>query len=445
MDLISGEKLKTGLLSRMVAWKVLQAVAAGAYADVALERSLRKYQLSSLDRNLAMEIAYGAIRQRYLLDCWIDCYGKVSSLKQPPMLRWLLHLGLYQLLFMERIPPAAAINLTVELAKKSKLVRLASVVNGVLRAAQRAIELGNELPEPTSLAEKLAQKYSFPFWLAENLINWKGLVEAESFAKASNQKPTCDLRVNRLRATPQSVKALFDEACITSSFIDSCPDGIEVSAGLGDMRKWPGFQEGFWSVQDRSAQLITPLLNPQPGHRILDACSAPGGKSTHLAELINNQGEILAIDRSPGRLGRVSTNADRLGCDCIKTLAADSSLLLKQKPSLRGTFNRILLDAPCSGLGTLSRHPDARWRISPARVDELVALQSKLLEGIFPLLSPGGRMIYSTCTIHPEENNNLIMNFLSIHPSLKLVDEKHIWPDVYKHGDGFYAAVLELM
>ncbi|WP_320668173.1 16S rRNA (cytosine(967)-C(5))-methyltransferase [Prochlorococcus sp. MIT 1307] len=437
------ETSKTGLLSRKAAWEVLMAVAAGAYADVAFDRVLSKYSLSEVDRRLAMEIAFGAIRQRYLLDCWLDFFGKVTSSKQPPKLRWLLHIGLYQLLVMERIPSSAALNTTVELAKASKLSRLAPVVNGVLRAAQRAKDDGKEIPLPEKPAAKLAQLHSFPLWLAADLIAWRGEVAAGEIAKASNQVPPFDLRVNRLRTTPEIMKQVFEDAGIESVFVDDCPDGLQVKLGFGDLRKWPGYEEGYWCVQDRAAQWVSPLLEPQPGETVLDACSAPGGKTTHLIELMGDKGEVWAVDRSKDRLKRLAANANRLGCNCLHLLAADSSSLLEINPRWSGFFQKILLDAPCSGLGTLARHPDARWRISRAQVDELVALQSKLLEGVLPLLGRGGRIVYSTCTIHPDENEHQIARFLKLHPELILKEEKQLWPDLINPGDGFYAAVIE--
>ncbi len=176
---------------------------------------------------------------------------------------------------------------------------------------------------------------------------------------------------------------------------------------------------------------------------MLDACAAPGGKSTHLAELMEDQGDLWAVDRSSERLKRVRENAARLGITCINILASDATTLMQKKPAWLGYFQKILVDAPCSGLGTLARHPDARWRIRPERIQRLVALQEELLEKLLPLLSPGGRMVYSTCTIHPDENHRLIKRFVARHPELKIKVERQIWPDCEQGGDGFYAAALD--
>jgi 16S rRNA (cytosine967-C5)-methyltransferase len=356
-------------------------------------------------------------------------------------LRWLLHLGLYQVLRMQRIPAAAAVDTTVELAKRHRLSKLSPVVNGVLRSALRAKEAGETLPVPDPPAERLALCHSLPTWLAESLLSWSGPDQAERVAVACNQVPPLDLRVNRLCSTPEVVAAELAEAGVPTKPIDGCPDGLQVLAPAGDLRRWPGFEQGHWSVQDRSAQGVAPLLAPQPGDRILDACAAPGGKATHLAELMGDRGEIWAVDRSAGRLKRVAANAARLGCGSIHALAADATDLLGQKPEWRGSFQRILLDVPCSGLGTLSRHPDARWRVTPATVEELLPLQAQLLAAMLPLLAPGGRLVYATCTIHPSENLAQVNKLLKEHADFQLECEQQRWPDP-EGGDGFYTAVI---
>ena len=443
MSLLS-DSAPIGLLPRRLAWDVLQAVAAGAYADVALERVLRERDLKPSDRGLVTELAYGAIRQRRTLDAWLDRLGKVPAEKQPPKLRWLLHVGLYQLLLMERIPDSAAVNTAVELAKTSKgLARLAPVVNGVLRAALRAREAGETLQRPNDLPAQLAQAHSLPDWFTQLLIEWRGAEGAAAVASACNRVPDLDLRVNRLRSSPAQVQQDLAAAGISSEPIVGCPDGLRISGHSGDLRQWPGYAEGHWCVQDCSAQWIAPLLDPQPGDRILDACAAPGGKATHVAELVGDQAEIWAVDRSAGRLKRVAANAARLGLASINALAADAANLLEQRPQWRESFQRILIDAPCSGLGTLARHPDARWRVTPQSIRGLLPQQQALLDGLLPLLAPQGVLVYATCTIHPDENQKQIQALLKRHPSLCLEQESQLWPDQASGGDGFYSAVLK--
>ena len=329
---------------------MLQAVAAGAYADVALERALRDRPLQGPDRGLATEMAYGAIRQRRRLDAWLDRVGRVPALKQPPKLRWLLHVGLYQLFWMERVPESAAVNTCVELAKTQGLARLAPVVNGMLRAALRARDQGESPACSGDAAVQLAFEHSLPDWLAELWLQWRDQQGATAVAAACNQVPPLDLRVNRLRATPAGVAAALAEAGHATAPIPGLSDGLTLLGSSGDLRRWPGYDDGHWCVQDRAAQWVAPLLAAQPGERILDACAAPGGKATHLAELMGDEGEIWAVDRSPGRLKRVAANAARLGLGSIHALAADAATLLKDRPQWSGSFQRILIDA-LSGLG----------------------------------------------------------------------------------------------
>ncbi len=431
-----------GLVVRKAALEVIQAVGGGAFADVALDRTFRVYSLKSIDKALITELSYGAISQRYYLDRWIDFLGKVPAKKQPPILRWLLHLGLYQILKMERIPPAAAINTTVELTKTLHLKKLAPVVNGILRSALRSKKGGLSLPKSKNPSLELAKNESLPLWLADELIGWRGVEDAQKIAQAFNSVSPIDIRVNKLRAEIKYVKEIFDSFGIKNQLISGCPYGLEVPAGVGEPKKWPGYNEGKWSVQDRSSQLIAPLLKPLPGEKILDACAAPGGKSTHIAELINNNGRIWSVDRSTRRSKKISANAERLGINCLELVVSDSNELLIKHPEWRGFFDRILIDAPCSGLGTLARHPDARWRMNKDNILDLVSLQSKLLNSLSPLLKNGGKLVYSTCTIHPDENCNQIKNFLQLRSEFLLEYEKQIWPGEKETGDGFYIAVL---
>jgi len=445
-----------GLEPRHGAWRVLRAVAAGAYADRALERELAGARLTPRDRALATELAYGAIRQRRLLDGWINALARVPAERQPPDLRWLLHVGLYQLLFSQRVPASAAVSTSVELARRIGLTRLAPVVNGILRGVQRRRPPGVDsaspsgepcapwegLALPADPAESLALRPSLPPWLATELLHWLPAEAAEAFGRAANATPPVDLRLNPIRCQRPDQLAAFAAAGVEAEPLPAAPLGLTLPGRGGDPRQLPGFAEGHWCVQDRHAQAVVPLLDPQPGESILDACAAPGGKTTQIAEAVADRAEIWAVDRCPERLQRVVANAERLGHGCIHPLAADAAELLTLRPDWRGRFQRILLDAPCSGLGTLARHADARWRVDPAAIEELVAVQDRLLAGLAPLLAPGGRLVYATCTVHPRENGERIVAFLAEHSGWQLRQQQQWWPDA-GGGDGFYAAVLQ--
>jgi 16S rRNA (cytosine967-C5)-methyltransferase len=436
-----------GLAPRLLAWNALQAVAAGAYADAALERLLARGSLSGPDRALATELVYGAIRQRRLLDAWIDALGRVCAERQPPRLRWLLHVGLYQLLFCARIPASAAVSTTVELARAGGLARLAPVVNGLLRTLLRrrgeapaAPWSGLELPADP--AASLALRHSLPDWLASDLLAWLPVERAEAFAQACNTPPPLDLRCRRGRLERDALLAAFAAAGVAAEPLSEGPDALTLRERPGDLRALPGYAEGWWCVQDRNAQRIVSLLDPRPGLRVLDLCAAPGGKTTQIAEALAGEGELWAVDRSEARLKRVALNAERLGLTGIGLLAADGSDLLARRPDWRGAFDRILVDAPCSGLGTLARHADARWRLEPEAIAALVLLQRQLLEAVLPLLAPGGRLVYATCTVHPRENQEQIASLLAAHTELALLEQRQWWPQP-QGGDGFYVAVIE--
>ena len=208
------------------------------------------------------------------------------------------------------------------------------------------------------------------------------------------------------------------------------------------IRKLPGYFEGKWLIQDRSSQWVAPLLSPKKGDKILDACAAPGTKTTHLAQLIKDEGQILATDRSDTRLKLLKENLERLDIKSVKTLKVDATKLIEIMPQYIDYFDKILIDAPCSGLGTLARNPDARWKITKESINQLITIQEKLLENIVPLLNKNGLLVYSTCTICPSENNLLIEKFLKNNTKLELVFEKQILPNNDDSGDGFYAAII---
>jgi 16S rRNA (cytosine967-C5)-methyltransferase len=346
------------------------------------------------------------------------------------------------------------VNTAVELARQVGLARLAPVVNGLLRelarrhgagAAGAAPEPWSGLDLPTDPAASLALRRSLPPWLAENLLQWLDAPQAEAVAAACNAAAGIDLRVNPLRSTPGAVQQALAAAGVAAAPIDGLALGLALQGRSGDLRALPGYAMGHWSVQDRSAQRVVELLDPQPGECILDACAAPGGKLIQIAErcaagAASAATRLLGVDRSDARLRRLQRNAERLGvAELITVLAADAIDLPQLRPDWCGLFDRVLLDAPCSGLGTLARHADARWRITPAAIAELAELQQRLLASMARLLRPGGRLVYATCTVHPHENGDQISAFLANHSGWKLQQQWQRWPG---DGDGFFAALL---
>ena len=431
-----------GYLQRKAAWEILLKVSSGMYSDLALEKVLLNYKFTSLDIAFITELSFGCIRYRKLLDHWIDHTSKFNHKKQPPKLRWLLHIGLYQILKMDKIPDSACISTTVEIAKKSELNKLSGVVNAILRNVTRKLEINN-IPEfPINQAERISLKESLPLWLIYEMINWFGITETKNIAKAFNKKPKIDFRVNTLKTTMKECLEIFQKNSIDIEPINKLENGLSLKSKPRSIRKLPGYLEGKWLIQDRSSQWVAPLLKPKKGDKILDACAAPGTKTTHLAQLIKDDGQILAIDRSDKRLKLLKENLERLDIKSVKALKIDATKIIDINPEFINYFDKILIDAPCSGLGTLARNPDARWKITKESIDQLITIQEKLLENIVPLLNKDGLLVYSTCTICPRENNLLIEKFLRKNNKLELVFEKQILPNKDDSGDGFYAALV---
>ncbi|MBD2252313.1 16S rRNA (cytosine(967)-C(5))-methyltransferase [Nostoc parmelioides] len=396
--------------SRQIAFIALRDVHKGAYTDVALDRALQKAHLSDIDRRLVTELLYGSVRRQRTLDFIIDQLAKKKSHQQPTELRSILHLGLYQLRYQERIPASAAVNTTVELAKDNGFAGLTGFVNGLLRQYIRLAEASPDFLElPENPVERLGILHSFPDWMIKVWLEQLGLTETEKLCEWMNQTPTIDLRVNPLRASVAEVETALKSAGVLARPIPHLPQALRLIGNTGSIQKLPGFSQGWWVVQDASAQLVGHLLDPQPGEVIIDACAAPGGKTTHIAELMKDEGKVWAGDRTASRLRKLKENAQRLNLHSIEICTGDSRNL----PQFYNVADRVLLDAPCSGLGTLHRHADARWRQTPESVQELSTLQKELLAHTSKFVKVGGVLVYATCTLHPAENEKVITEFMA--------------------------------
>ncbi|BAY14723.1 Fmu, rRNA SAM-dependent methyltransferase [Anabaenopsis circularis NIES-21] len=402
---------------RQIAFIALRDVHKGAYADVALDRVLRKFKLPDSDRRLATELVYGSVRRLRTLDALIDQLATKKSHQQPPELRTILHLGFYQLRYQERIPPSAAVNTTVELAKENGFSGLTGFVNGLLR---QYLRLKEKSPEPLQLpdnpVECLGILHSFPDWIIQVWLDQIGLVETEKLCEWMNQTPTIDLRINPLRTNLEQVETALASAGILANRIPHLPQALRLTSSPGGIQNLPGFTEGWWVVQDASAQLVSHLLDPQPGEVVIDTCAAPGGKTTYIAELMQDQGKIWACDRTASRLRKLQENARRLNLHSIEICTGDSRNL----PQFYNIGDRVLLDAPCSGLGTLHRHADARWRQTPESIQELSLLQKQLLSHTSNFVKNGGVLVYATCTLHLAENEAVISGFLAENPEWQI-------------------------
>lgn len=436
--------------ARQIAFQVLRAVHRGAFADVALDRELR--QLSPAlgnptetahaaaweiqrEHRLVTELVYGSLRRQRTLDFLIDHLATRKASQQPPDLRLILHLGLYQLTYLSHIPASAAVDTTVELAKANGFKGLAGFVNGLLRRYARLREHGKPAPAgvgdwdlpvalPSNQVERLGVLHSYPDWIIQVWLAQLGEVETERLCQWLNQTPVLDLRINPLRTSLAQVMQALGDRGLTAQPVTiqrgeqsySLAQALRVVGSVGSIPDLPGFTAGEWLVQDSSAQLVSHLLDPQPGETVIDACAAPGGKATHLAELMQDRGTVWACDRYPSRLRKVKENAQRLGLRSLRLQVGDS----RDFPQFVNQADRVLVDAPCSGLGTLHRHADARWRQTPESVQDLAQLQGELLNHAATWVKPGGVLVYATCTLHPAENEDIVAQFLATHPTWQL-------------------------
>ncbi|MTV47636.1 16S rRNA (cytosine(967)-C(5))-methyltransferase RsmB [Heliobacillus mobilis] len=413
--------------SRAVAYEVLTAVEERqAYVNLQLAHSLEVSRLSRVDRGLVSELVLGVLRRQNRLDFAVNRFLKRPA-GIPAEVRRLLRLGAYQILLLERIPDSAACNETVELAKQIGQTRLAPVINGVLR---QLVRKRDEIPWPSW--EKNPVLYltimeSHPEWLVKHWIKQFGKERARSICEANNRPVGVALRVNRLRTNRDDLLETFRTAGVEARPSELSPAGIRLQAASA-VTGLPGFQEGLFSVQDESSMLIAPVVDPQPDERIVDACAAPGGKTTHMAEKSEDRAEIHAWDIHPHKLGLIRENCRRLGVENVRVKRVDAQGPLPSE--LIGQVDRVLVDAPCSGLGVLRRKPELRYRMTPENIAQLKELQGKIMDSVSALVRPGGVLVYSTCTIEPEENFQQVKDFLRRHPNFIADDLGSFLPEL---------------
>ncbi|MEM7579874.1 MAG: 16S rRNA (cytosine(967)-C(5))-methyltransferase, partial [Cyanobacteria bacterium P01_A01_bin.80] len=384
------------------------------------------------ERRLMTELVYGSVRRQRTLDAIIDQLARKKSHQQPLLLRSILHLGLYQLQFQERIPPSAAVNTTVQLTKDNGFSGLSGFVNGLLR---KYIRLGEERLEgeenkqnqiipielPENAVKRLGILYSFPDWIVNVWMEQFGFSETEKLCEWMNQTPSIDLRVNQLCSSVEEVETALQNQGVLTQRIPNLPQALRLLSSPGAIKNLSGFDEGWWTVQDSSAQLVGYLLNPQPNEVIIDACAAPGGKTTHIAEMMGDSGKIFACDRTASRLRKLQQNTQRLNLKSIEICVGDSRDLNQSVSSADKLLaDKVLLDVPCSGLGTLHRHADARFRQTPENIKELSLLQGELLLNTSKFVKENGSLVYSTCTLHPAENEAIIKSFLESNHNWKI-------------------------
>ena len=367
--------------------------------------------MSTVDRSLLTELFYGVLRHRAALDWRLAaCSQRPLARLAPPTLT-LLRLGAYQLLFLSRVPASAAVNETVTLTKRLSAPTDVGFVNAVLRALDRR---RHELVVPDLLErplDHLTAEYSHPVWLVRRWLKRFGVQRTLHLCRANNAIPPMTLRVNTLVTTRERLLDVLRQEGVEAASCAVSPQGV-VIRGTPPTATRP-FAQGWYYVQDEAAQLVGLAVAPRSGERVLDACAAPGGKSIHLAELMGDHGEVVAADVKPDRLGLVAENCRRMGIKSVRTAAAD--LTQASDVARLGRFDRILVDAPCTGLGVLRRHPEAKWHKTEGLIARYAATQRAILDRVAPLLTPGGVLVYSTCSTEREENEEVVTEFLRRH------------------------------
>jgi 16S rRNA (cytosine967-C5)-methyltransferase len=434
---------------RGTAVKILNRVErSDAYLDRLMEAEMRSTEMNELDKALLNEIVTGVIRWKMKLDWVLTGFFHGNFTKAETTVRNALRVALYQILFLDKIPHSAAVNEVVEFIKRIRGQKVADLVNAVLRNILRNIE-NIRYPDPAEdPIQHLAVVESHPVWIVRRWVERFGFDEARELLHANNQRPDLTLRVNRLKidfnyflSKLEANQIQFSRSSVLDYFVR-----VRHMSEIGGSEL---FRQGFFVVQDESAGLPVVLLDPKPGERVIDLCAAPGGKTTFIGELMKNIGEIVAVDKYETRLNMVKAACQRIGIANAHFIAADAAEV-QTSPA-----ERVLVDAPCSGLGVLAKKPDAKWKRDPYDLEKLIRIQRSILDRAASLVKPGGVLVYSTCTTEPDENEAIVESFLSKHSEFTLepasqfvvpavvTHEGYVRTLPHKHGmDGSFAARL---
>jgi 16S rRNA (cytosine967-C5)-methyltransferase len=418
--------------ARQVAYRVVRRVGEGAYADRALRAEADRAGLTGADRAFAQQLAYGTVQRRRTLDYVVTALAArpVDSL-DPPLLD-VLRVGVFQLLFMDSVPDHAAVAESVELAKtgRSGGHRLANAV--LRRAAREARSLLDELTEATPADAAIL--HSHPEWLVRMWWQMLGREETIALLQQDNRAAENAVRVNTLVTSPPEVVEALARRNVVTRPAPEPEEGLVLETAF-DIEGSRLFRSGAITPQSRASMLVARSLDPQPGERVVDLCAAPGAKTTHIAALMRGEGRLVAVERNPARADALRENCERMQADSVEVVVDDAR-------SVTGEFDRVLLDAPCSNLGTLAGRPDARWRKTPEQIEELAQLQAELLDAGADRLARGGLLVYSTCTLSPRENEEQVEALLARRPELRSAGTRRTLP--HRDGtDGFFIARIE--
>ncbi|MBR5152310.1 MAG: 16S rRNA (cytosine(967)-C(5))-methyltransferase RsmB [Clostridia bacterium] len=405
----------------------------GTYSNQALKTLLGQKDLPREDRGFVTELLLGVVRNKLFLDYVISRFSSVRLKKLSPWIHGILRLGVYQVVCMERIPDSAACNEMVKLAGKYSRGASKGFVNGVLRTVSREKD---RIPYPDDQTEAMSVRYSCPLWLTEKLLSQYG-AETEEILAATLKPYPVSLRVNTLKTDKEELqKRLLEEGVRTYPHEknDRC---LYVDGGL-NVEQSPAYRDGLYTLQNISSMTAVEWLAPLRGERVLDLCAAPGGKTTYMGERMENTGKIVACDIHPHKIPLLTAAAERLGLTIVETVCLDATELSAEWME---SFDCVLADVPCSGIGVIHKKPDIKWNRNAEDVDALAEVQEKILNNAATYVKAGGRLVYSTCTILQEENGDQIAKFLKTHPEFVLEKEETLF--IHKTGgSGFYIAKL---
>ena len=389
------------------------------FINILLNKSLDKNKISTRDAAFINELTYGVIRNRNKLDWSLSQFSTKTLSETPILIRNILRMGVYQLLFLDKVPDYAVCNESVQLAKKYGNPGISKFVNGVLRNIIRNRENIRWPDKGKEAALYISTIYSHPLQIVERWLKRFGYTDTVKICQANNKIPTLVIRTNTLKISRSDLKKMLEKENILIREGIFTEEALYVK-GLPNITKFPAYREGLFQIQDEVSILVSHLLEPSPGESVIDVCSAPGGKTTHLAQLMDNKGDLLAMDSNKLRLLTVKSNCRRLGINIVKTRMNNGTILAEKYLK---TADKVLIDVPCTGLGVLRRKPDLRWQTYDAkRFQRLTELQREILDIASCYLKIGGRLVYSTCSTEPEENEEIVKKFLEKHLNFELED-----------------------
>lgn len=405
---------------REIALKILYKIdKEDAYSNITLDENLKENKkiLNEKDIGLISEIVYGVTTWKLTLDTIIKKYSKIRLKKISPWIINILRMGIYQIIFLDKIPKSAAVNESVNLAKRYGHQSSSNFVNAILRKVEKTDF--EELQKIENDVERISKTTSMPEWIIEELLKEKNVKEVEQICQNSNLRPYTSIRINKLKISKEKLKEELDKQNI--EYEDGVLEDFLILKKIKNIENLDLFKKGYFTIQDEAAGFTTIVLNPQKGDYILDACSAPGGKTTYMAEWIGNEGKIEAWDIYDHRINLIKENANRLGIDIIDAKLNDATIYNEE---YNEKFDKVLLDVPCLGIGVIKRKPDIKWKRKPEDIAKISNIQLQILKQCSKYLKKGGEILYSTCSIFKEENEEIIKKFTKENPNFKIVKYK---------------------